>query len=99
MGQWKLMAKTPGILNVWQRFPYQDLYVILLQLEPTEVKLWRLCLDQTVAFQFGIYFCEGNKNIFFNVIAGSCWNAGFSNLQRRFSVHQVGLNQNNRGSN
>ncbi|TNN56072.1 hypothetical protein EYF80_033703 [Liparis tanakae] len=30
------------------------LYVILPQLKPTEVKLWRLCVDQAVAFQFGI---------------------------------------------
>lgn len=38
------MAKTKN------KVPHQDLYIILLQLKPTEVKLWGLCLDQTVAF-------------------------------------------------
>lgn len=93
------MAKTPRILSVWQCFPHQDLYVILLQLEPTEVKLWRLCLDQTVAFQFGIYFCEGNKKKKCKCNCRKLLEHRLFEPAKRFSVHELGLNQYKRGSN
>lgn len=47
---------------------YQVLYVFSAQLEPTEMKLWRLRLDQAVAFQRGVDFYKGKKAILWNAI-------------------------------